>query len=216
VLLCYKIDESTIAIKYTKCQRTYSTSRKAEADDLLSSLRERVNAYQEDARKELQKRMVDGFEEKYIYEAVPIILKKCQKHANEDGIRECVEQILLSRTSEFFKLKEKIRCFALNEFRKVQELRRYLDTLKYKLFDENMVKLSAVINIKDPEQNNYALDVIESIIESACLPCHTNDIYKLLEKETKCSDVQMTKIMLLRKKPQKFFGIKELLQAEDQ
>lgn len=216
VWLCYKINESTIAIKYTKCERTYSTSCKAKADDLLSSLRERVNAYQEDARKELQKRMVDGFDEKYVFEAVPTILKKYPKHANEDGIRECIEEILLSSTSEFFKLKEKIRCFNLNEFRKVKELRRYLDTLKYKIFDENMDKLSAVTNIKDPEQNNYALDVIESMIESTCLPSHINDIYTLLEKETKSSDIQMTKIILLRKKRQMFFGIKPMLQAKDE
>jgi len=216
VLLCYKINETTIAIKYAKCERTYSTIRKAEADDLLSLLRERVNAYQEDARKKLKKRMVDGFDEKYAFEAVPMILKKYKKHANEDRIRKTVEEILLSTTSEFFKLKEKIRYFNLNEFRKVKELRRYLDTLKYKLFDENMVKLSAVTNIKDPEQNDYALDVIESMIESACLPSHTNHIYKLLEKETKPSDIQMTKIILLRKKPQFFFGIKGTLQAKDE
>lgn len=216
VLLCYKIDQNTIAIKYTNYQRKYNMLSKAEADNLLFSLRERVNAFQKDARRELQKSMIDGFDEKERLEVVPIIRKKYQKFQNEDEIRNCVEQILLSKNSDFFKLKEKIRRCALTEFGKVSQLRKALNSLKFGLVDDNMDKLSDVTNITDPEMNNQTLSVIESMIESACLPCHTDDIYKLLEKETRCSkDQVMTKVILLREKTQTFFGINRKLQSKD-
>lgn len=216
VLICYKIEQSTIAIKYTNYERKYNARSKTEADNLLFSLRERVNAFQKDARRELQKSMVDGFDEKARFEAVPIIRKKYQKFQNEDEIRKCVEQILLSRNSDFFKLKERICRCALTEFGKVKQLRRALNSLKFSLFDDNMNKLSDVTNTNDPEVNNHTLSVIESMIESACLPCHTDDIYKLLEKETRCSNNQvMTKVFLLCEKTQIFFGIKRTLQSKD-
>jgi len=218
VLLCYKLEESTIAIKYKNHQRVYNARSKAEANNLLSSLRERVNAYHEDARKELQKRLKGGLDEKESFEAVPIIDEKYPEHANDDEIRKCVGQILLSRNSDFFNYKERICRFALTELAKVEELRKIMTSLKYKIFDHNMVKLSAVTNIKDPEENYYTLNIIESMIESACLPCHTDNIYKLLETETRSSnnDEVMKKISLLFQKPQKFFGIKRMLQSKNE
>jgi len=218
VLLSYKVDESTVAIKYTSCQRIYSMSTKAIADDLLSALRKGVNAYEVDARKKGLKSMLDGLDEKERFEAVQIINKKYQKYANEDAIRKCVGQILFSRKSDFFNHKEKICNYVLTEFAEVEQLRKCIDTLKYKLFDENMVKLSAVTNTKDPEIVKYTLNVIQSMIETACLQCHIDNIYKLLEKETGCSNGHkvMKKIFLLSAKTQKFFGIKKMLQSKNE
>jgi len=147
-------------------------------------------------------------------EAVPK-LKKCEKPAREDSLRECIEQILLTTNSEFFKLKEKICNFALTEFGKVKELRRYLDALKYKIFDLNRKNLSALVTTKDSDKDNYILGVIESIIESSCLSPLIDEIYSLLKKEAKCPRDLEKKLLLLFEKPQEFFGINKIFLSKD-
>jgi len=77
VLLCYKIDGCTISTKYRSCQRISKTSTEAmaAADDLGSTFRVRVSNVQQDAHKDLLKKMRDGLDEKERLEAVPIVKK---------------------------------------------------------------------------------------------------------------------------------------------
>jgi len=185
VVICYNVDKYTISIKYKQCQRTYMMDSKYLADILSSSIRERVNAHQSREREELKKRMVSGFEEKENFEAVPIP-KEHPKRANENEIKKYVEDILFSKNSEFYKLKEKICNFAITDFGKVKELRKCLTTLKYRIFSEIAIKLATLPNGENFQQCNV-LGIIESIIEIACMPCHTDEIHKVLKKRNKSS-----------------------------
>jgi len=82
------------------------------------------------------------------------------------------------------------------------------------LFDKNRIKLSALVALEDPGEI-YILSVIESVVESSCLPSHIDEINLFLKKEAKCAEDLQTKIMLLFKKPQKFFGIKKMFWSKD-
>jgi len=66
------------------------------------------------------------------------------------------------------------------------------------LFDKNRIKLSALVALKDPGEI-YILSVIESVVESSCLPSHIDEINLFLKKEIKRSEDLRTKIMLLFK-----------------
>jgi len=215
VSICYKIDECTVAIKYKNAERVYRARSKKEAEKLSVSLRENMNTHQEAERKKLQERMVNGFDEKEKYEAVPNLKKVEATNENEARLREIVEKILLSTESDIFKLKQRICSLELYEFNKVKELRKYLDQFKYKIFEEKMAELSSVIDTKDPDANKCILGVIESVIEKACLPTHYDEIYKLLNDEVKSSDDLNPKIRLLIGKKQEFYGIDKKLESPD-
>jgi len=73
--------------------------------------------------------MTDRLDEKQRLQAV-LKLKKYEKHANEDALIECAEQMLLSTNSGFFEWKKNICNFALTVFGKVKELRKCLDSSK--------------------------------------------------------------------------------------
>jgi len=215
VSICYKIDECTVAIKYKNSERVYRSPKKEVADRLFSSLRERINAHQELERKQLRKRMVEGFDEKEKYEAVPNLKQEASINANEVRLRECVEDILLSTDNEIFKLKQRICDFKLTECGKVKELRGYLDKFKYKILEDNREKLLSNMDKKDPDANKTILNVIESVIENACIPTHIDDIYKLLNEESKTSDYLISKVRLLIEKQQEFFGIDKKLESKN-
>jgi len=57
--------------------------------------------------------------------------------------------------------------------------------------------------------------VIESKVESSCLPSHIDEINLFLKKEAKCAEDLQTKIILLFKKPQKFFGVEKMSWSKD-
>jgi len=215
VSICYKIDECTVAIKYKNSERVYRSAKKEEADRLFSCLRERINAHQELERKQLRKRMVEGFDEKEKYVAVPDLKKQASINENQIRLRKCVEDILLSSDTEIFKLKQRICHFNLAEYGKVKELRGYLDKFKYKILEDNREKLLSVMDKKDPDANKNVLNVIESVIENACVPTHIDEIYKLLNEESKASDDLISKIRLLIEKQQEFFGIDKKLESKN-
>jgi len=66
------------------------------------------------------------------------------------------------------------------------------------LFDKNRIKLSALVAVKDPGEI-FILSVIESVVESSCLPSHIDEINLFLKKEIKRAEDLQTKIMLLFK-----------------
>jgi len=215
VSICYKIDECTVAIKYKNSKRVYRASSKKKAEQLSISLRERMNANQEEERKQLRDKMLNGFDEKEKYDAVPNLQNEEVTNESEACLKEIVEKILLSTDSEIFQLKQRICGLKMTEFSKVKELRKYLDQFKYKIFEEKMAELSSVIDTKDPDANKCILGVIESVIESACLPSHHDEIYKLLNDEVKASDDLNPKIRLLKGKKQEFYGINKKLESSD-
>jgi len=217
VTICYKIDEFTVAIKYTKAERVYRSDSKQHADDIFNSLRERINAHQEKERKELRMKMIEGFDEKDKYEAVPVLQKEEAANENEAALRECVEDILLSKKSELFKLKDRICGFHITDFSKVKELRKYLDQFKYKIFEDKREKLLDLMEKSDSEANKFVLYVIESVIENACVPVHIDEIYKWLNEKVnvKASDDVFKKVQLLNDKKQDFFGIDKNLDSKN-
>jgi len=215
VLLCYKLDELTVAIKYTNSERRYRAESKKIAENLVNSVRVRVNAHQELSRKLLKKRMIEGFDEKEKDEAVPVLKEEESKHADEDEIRMYVEQILLSDKSKVFDIKQRICNFALMDLEGVKKLRKYLNQFKSKILEEYRPELSAKIDLTNSEVHKYIRKVIESVIESACLPSHLEVIYKVLSEEHKSPDIFIPKIRLLSEKPQEFFGINKKLRSKD-
>jgi len=215
VLLCYKIDELTVAIKYTNSLRKYKTKTKQFAENLLNALRDRVNAHQELSRKQLKKRMIEGFDEKEMDTAVPTLKDQEFKHAKSDKVREYVEQILLCETSRVFELKQNLCNFALTDIKRVKELRKYLDQFKYKILDEYRTELKVWIDTTDPDEYKSILWVIESVIESACIPFHLAKINKIFKNQSKNSADLMRKLLLLSRKQQEFFGIDKKLKSKD-
>jgi len=214
VVHCYKIDELTVAIKYTNSQRMYKTKTHEKSNELVNAVRKRVNAHQKYKRKQLQRSMVEGFDEKVKDEAVPLLKGEEYKQKNGKEIRETIEQILLCEKSQLFELKQKICHFPISDLTKVKELRSYLDQFKYKILDEYRKELWAKIDQKNPDENQYILRVIESVIENTCIPSHLDDIQKLLNKKRKTVPDLMTKLSLLNRKPQEFFGINKKMKSK--
>jgi len=215
VIHCYKIDELTVAIKYTNSQRIYKTKSHGDVEKLFNAVRVRVNAHQQHMRKQLQRKMIEGFDAKEKDKAVPPLKDEEYKHENGEEIREYVEQILLCEKSKIFELKQKICNFALTDLNKVKELRSYLDQFKYKISDEYRKDLYAMIDIKNPKDHKYILSVIESVIENTCVPSHLDGIYKLLNENRKTTPNLMPKLSLLNRKPQEFFGIDKKMKSKN-
>jgi len=215
VIHCYKIDELTVAIKYTKSQRVYRAKSHRKVEELFNAVRVRVNAHQQHKRKQLQRKMVEGFDAKQKDEVVPPLKDEEYKHENGEEIREYVEQILLREKSKSFELKQKICNFALTDLKKVKELRTYLDQFKYKILDEYRKDLQAMIDTNNPKDHKYILLVIESVIENTCVPSHLDGIYKLLNENRKTTPNLMPKLSLLNKKPQEFFGIDKKMKSKN-
>jgi len=215
VVHCYKIDELTVAIKYTNSQRIYKTKTHRDVEELFNAVRVRVNAHQQHKRKQLQRSMVEGFDAKMKDEAVPPLKDEEYKHENGEKIREYVEQILLCEKSKSFELKQKICNFALTDLKKVKELRSYLDQFKYKILDEYRNDLCAMIDTNNPTDHKYILWVIESVIENTCVPSHLDGIYKLLNENRKTTLNLMPKLSLLNRKPQEFFGIDKKMKSKN-
>jgi len=215
VIHCYKIDELTVAIKYTNSQRMYKTKTNHMSNELVNAVRIRVNAHQEYKRKQLQRRMVEGFDEKDKDEAVPLLKNQEYKQKNGVEIREAIEQILLCEKSKLFELKQKICNFAITDLKKIKELRIYLDQFKYKILDEYRKELWAKIDQKNHDENKYILWVIESVIENTCVPSHLDEIHKLLNKKRKTAPDIMIKLSLLNRKPQEFFGIDKKMKSKN-
>jgi len=215
VVLCYKMDWLTVAIKYTNSQRIYKTKTPQDAEELFHEVRLRVNAHQEHKRKQLQRRMVEGFDARENCEAVPLLKNEEYKHENGEEIREYVEQILLCEKSKLFELKRKICNFTLTNIKKVKELRLYLDQFKYKILDEHREWLQDKVGRKTPENHEYLLWVIESVIEKTCIPFHLDEIKKLLNDKRKTAPDLVPKLALLNRKPQEFFGIDKKLMSKN-
>jgi len=215
VIHCYKIDELTVAIKYTNSQRIYKAKDHTDVEELFNAVRERVNAHQQHKRKELQRKMVEGFDAKQKDEAVPPLKDEEYKHEHGEEIREYVEKILLLENSKSFELKQNICNFALTDLKKVKELRTYLDQFKYKIADEYRKELQAMIDTNNPKDHKYVLWVIESVIEKTCVPSHLDGIYKLLNENRKTTTNLMPKLSLLNKKPQEFFGIDKKMKSKN-
>jgi len=214
LLLCYKIDECTLVLKYTNVQRTYRAKSKKKAEIIFSYLRQRVNAHQKLRRKMLQKDMVEGVDEKERYVPVPTPRVEKYKHPNEDQIRIIVDEILWMKNSKIYRLKESICNFTLRGLQEVKELRMYLNQFKDKILDECKSVFPAEIDIENPDVHNCTLKVIESVIESACLPSHLEEINKILNQESRTSHDVARKFWLLREKPQKFYGIERKMRSK--
>jgi len=211
VLLCYKVDELTVAIKYRKGERRYKTQSWNIAQNLFNAVWIGMNAQKEYCRTQPKKSMIDGFDQK---EAVPE-LKKVECHEeNFDEIHKFVEQILLWPKSKVFKLKQNICNFPLSDLRKVKELRMYLDQFKYKIFAEYRMEFWAKIDLSDPTVHQRTLCVIERVVERTCMPHHIDKIHKVLRSKYKSPKNLISKVDILCKKPQGFFGIDKRLRSK--
>jgi hypothetical protein len=212
VLLCWKVDLCTVAIKYKKCERRYRAKSRERAGNLFNSVRLRVNAHQEHSRKLLQTRMINGLDVREKNEQVPGLEEEDFKHEIGNKIRKLVEDVLLSENSKVFKLKQDLSNFSLSELNRVKKLRMYLDQFKYRILDDYRSELSAIIDLSNVDANQYVLWVIDSVVESACLPYHIEEIWKLLNKETSDNFIW---IRMLKGKPQEFFGVDRKMKSKD-
>jgi hypothetical protein len=215
VLLCYKIDDLTVAIKYINAERRYKLKCSSDAEQFCTSVRVRVNAHHEHNRKLLLNRMIEGFDEMEKHKVVPDLKIEESYDAKEDEIRAYIEQVLLSKNTKAFKRKESFSNFSLTELKRVKQLRKYLNAFKYEIFDECSPKLSTKMDIKDPIVLKSIFWVIDSVIENTCLPPHYDEIQKVLSQEHKTSDKLIEKIRILSKKPQEFFGINKKLKSTE-
>jgi len=213
VLLCYKIDRLTVAIKYRKGERWFKTLSWKLAQNLYDAVSTGMNEYQEHSRTQPNKSIIDGFDQKE-NEKADLELKEECKEENFVEIRRFVEQILLFPKSKVFKLKKNICNFALPNVRRVKELRKYLDQFKHKIFEEYRMEFWAKIDLTDPGVRKRTLSVIESVIESTCMPHHIDEVDKVLRAKYKSPKNLIQGLNLLYQKPQEFFGIDKRLRSK--
>jgi len=215
VLLCYKIDKLTVAIKYRKGERWFKTLSWKWTQNLSDAVSTWLNEYQEHSRTQPMKSIIDGFDQKE-KEKADLKLKEECKEENFDDIRRFVEQILLFPKSKVFKLKKNICNFALPNVRRVKQLREYLDQFKHKIFEEYRMWFWAKIDLTDPGVRNRTLSVIESVVESTCVPHHIDEVDKVLRAKYKNPKNLIQVLNLLYEKPQEFFGIDKRLRSKDE
>jgi len=215
VLLCYKIDELTVAIKDRNGERRYKTESWDRAQILFNAVWIRMNPHQDHSRKHLKKSMVDGVDQKEKDKAVLEFKNEECLEKNFEAIRVYVEQILLWSNSKVFKLKQNICNFALPNMKKLKELRIYLNQFKYKIFEEYRMELWAKIDLTDPNVRKRTLWIIERAVESTCIPHHIEGIDKVLRARYKIHKNLIPKLDLLCKKPQELFGIEKRLRSKD-
>jgi len=213
VLLCYKIDKVTVAIKYRKGERWFKTLSWKWAQNLFDAVTTGMNEYQEHSRTQPMKSMIDGFDQKEKEKAVLELKEEC-KEENFVEIRRFVEQILLFPKSKVFKLKQNICNFALPNVKKVKELRKYLDQFKHKIFEEYRMEFWAKIDLTDPGVRKRTLCVIESVVESTCVPHHIDEVDKVLRAQYKSPKNLIQGLNILSRKPQEFFGIDKRLRSK--
>jgi len=215
VLLCYKIDEVTVAIKFQNGERRYKTQSWERAQILFNAVWIRMNTNQDHSRRQLKDSMTYGFDQKEQDKAVfEFKNEECQER-NFGEIREYVEQILLWQNSKVFNLKQNICNFALPNMKKVKELRIYLNQFKYKIFEEYRMELWAKIDLSDPNVRKRILWIIERVVESTCIPHHIERIDKVLRARYKIHKNLILKLDLLCEKPQEFFGIVKRLRSKE-
>jgi len=213
ILLCYKIDKLTIAIKYREGERWFKTLSWKWAQNLFDAVTTGMNEWQEHSRTQPIKIMIDGFDRKEKEKAVLEGKEEC-KQENFVEIRRFVEQILLFPKSKVFKLKQNICNFALPNLKKVKELRKYLDQFKYKIFEEYRMEFWAKIDLTDPGVRKRTLCVIESVVESTCVPHHIDEVEKVLDARYKSPKNLIKALNVLWQKPQEFFGIDKRLRSK--
>lgn len=214
--MVYKVDITTIAIKYHKGgrDRIYRASSEQDAQKIVKCIRTRIRAHQAAQREQLLERMMKGktnekdLVKPELYMAPSLRTPEEEKSEDELLIRGELEKILLKKDTEIFKLKEKIcNNFVPNKVEKLKDLRKYLDTFKYKIF-EDYGKTWFDLIPKNEDKSWMIMNVIESLVESTCLSVHVKDIMSILNEDTKGMNKPTDiKIRLLYEKPQEFFGV---------
>jgi len=214
--MVYKVDIKTIAIKYNKGgkDRVYRASDDQDAQTIVKSIRKRIRAHQTAQREQLLERMMKGKTNDKdqvlpeLYMAPSLQKPEEEKSEDEMKIREALEKVLLKKDTEIFKLKEKIcNNFVPNKVEKLTDLRRYLDTFKYKIFEDHGRKWFELIP-RHEDKSALIMNCIESMVESTCLSVHVKEIMSILNEDTKGMNKPVDiKIRLLYEKPQEFFGI---------
>merc|ERR1719436_260213 len=95
-----------------------------------------------------------------LYMAPSLSAEDDEKSEDEVTIRTELEKVLLKKDTEIFKLKEKIcNNFVPNKVEKLKDLRKYLDTFKYKIFEDYGKKWFKLIP-KNEDKSALIMNVI--------------------------------------------------------